>query len=126
MPRAPRYCPSDGCMATLRPGQRYCPEHTPIGWSPRGAERTGTAAHKRWRLAVLERAGWQCEIRGPRCQGRATDADHKIPLSQGGAEYDVDNGQAACTTCHRQKTSREAAEGRRRQQGWGGPPGAGE
>ena len=37
----------------------------------------------------------------------ATDADHIIPLSQGGAKYDLDNTQSLCHSCHSRKTATE-------------------
>ncbi|WP_408608401.1 HNH endonuclease [Actinomyces howellii] len=50
----------------------------------------------------------------PGCQHRATEADHVVPVAEGGAMYDPLNGQAACGSCHMQKTQREAARGRQR------------
>lgn len=111
MPRAPKPCNHDGCTERVR-GRRYCDQHKPTGWA-KGPSRTATPEHRAWRTAVLARDRGSCQIKGPRCTGRATEADHVIPVARGGAELDTDNGQAACTTCHRVKTLREATEGRR-------------
>lgn len=35
------------------------------------------------------------------------EADHIVPISAGGARYDLDNGQTLCVTCHSRKTQRE-------------------
>lgn len=112
MPRAPKKCAHDGCETRIT-ARNYCDAHRPIGWVSGGPSRTSTTEHRAWRKAVLARARGACQIRGPRCTGRATEADHITPVARGGAEHALDNGQAACTTCHREKTLREATEGRR-------------
>ena len=114
MPRAPRYCPYPGCTQHITT-TRYCAEHTRTGWVAGGKPIYQTPEYRAWRKAVLERDHWRCQIKGPRCQGKATQADHRLPLARGGAPFDVDNGQAACPTCHQDKTQREAAEALRRQ-----------
>ncbi|WP_136032472.1 HNH endonuclease signature motif containing protein [Microbacterium sp. PF5] len=114
MPRAPRQCPSSGCDNRITT-TRYCEEHTVHHWTGR-SHATGTE-HAQWRKTVLARAKGTCEIRGPRCTHRATDADHRVPVAEGGARYDPDNGQAACTPCHKAKTQQEAARGRARRRG---------
>ncbi|WP_143320106.1 HNH endonuclease [Cellulomonas iranensis] len=113
MPRAPKKCANPTCETRVV-GRTYCDEHRPVGWSPGGSHRTGTAEHKAWRREVLRAAKYQCQIRGPRCQGRAREADHIQNVAAGGALYDVANGQAACVPCHRSKTLREAQAGRNR------------
>lgn len=109
MPRAPSKCSRDGCET--RGTGRYCAEHK-SGWTSGGSPRTSTAGHKAWRAAVLTRDKGACQIRGPHCTGRATEADHIRNVAAGGAEYDLDNGQAVCATDHHAKTAREAAIGR--------------
>lgn len=49
-----------------------------------------------FRLAVLKRAGWQCE-RCWRVQG--LHAHHILPRSRGGT-HDPDNGACLCWRCH--------------------------
>lgn len=109
-PRAPRQCNREGCEA--RGTSAYCKEHTPINWG-KGTGRTGTKEHKEWRARVLKKAQGVCEIRGPKCTHRATEADHIIPIARGGDATALSNGQAACVPCHKAKTQAEAAEGRR-------------
>ncbi|MEH2508680.1 5-methylcytosine-specific restriction protein A [Nitrobacteraceae bacterium AZCC 1564] len=61
-----------------------------------------TPEHKAWRLAVCRRAGWRCEWveDGKRCTKRAPQdrvvADHVIERADGGALYDLSNGQCLC------------------------------
>jgi 5-methylcytosine-specific restriction endonuclease McrA len=71
----------------------------------------------RWRqvrLTVLQRDGWQCQIRGPRCTGRASDVDHIIDWHIGGALYDLENLRSVCRTCHNRKTHAGHVQAERR------------
>jgi len=65
-------------------------------------------AHRRWRQAVLTRDAWACRQCGK--IDNANHADHLLPVSHGGARYDVNNGQTLCRSCHGRKTRREQAE----------------
>ena len=60
-------------------------------------------------MAVLRRDRFVCQLRLDGCMERATEADHIVPVSRGGAEYDVSNGQALCASCHSKKTASERA-----------------
>jgi 5-methylcytosine-specific restriction protein A len=53
---------------------------------------------------VLERDGHRCQIRGPRCTGYATEADHIGDKHN----HTRTNCRAACHTCH---SARTAAQG---------------
>lgn len=76
--------------------------------------RGSTRQSRRERAAVL--AAWpSCYLRYPGCTIRATEDDHVVPLSQGGTD-DLANRRGACRSCHRAKSQREAAAGRRRTQ----------
>lgn len=118
MPRAPKKCRDSKCETRVV-GKTYCDEHKPMNWT--GSRRTTTQEHKTWRVAVLNRDNWTCQIRGPRCLGRANIADHIKAVQLGGAEYDMANGQAVCLPCHKPKIAREATIGRARRRGI--PPG---
>lgn len=87
-------------------------------WTSGGTSRTGTAAHKRWRTAVMRRDNNTCQERRSGCLRVAAHADHIIPVAEGGAEYDPANGQAICVPCHRAKTQEEAMRGRARRSRW--------
>jgi hypothetical protein len=71
-----------------------------------------TARRKRWqalRSFVLDRDGYQCKIRGPRCRRQATTLDHIWPWSRGGTD-DPSNLQAACVPCNSSKGATIPAE----------------
>lgn len=50
----------------------------------------------------------------PGCTQPATDADHIVPVSQGGALHDINNAQALCHMHHTLKTRQEATQRRTR------------
>lgn len=79
-----------------------------------GQSRTGTAEHRRFRQAVLARADYTCQGCGHHDPtGRTLEADHIVPVSQGGATH-PDNGQPLCAPCHGPKSRAEATAGRRK------------
>jgi 5-methylcytosine-specific restriction endonuclease McrA len=55
---------------------------------------------RRLALAVIERDGYVCQIKGPRCTTIATSADHIEPTSMGGAMFDPANLRASCAHCN--------------------------
>jgi 5-methylcytosine-specific restriction protein A len=55
--------------------------------------------YRNQRRAVLEAAGYRCQMRGPRCTGVATTVDHVVALINGGT-HDAANLRAACWTCN--------------------------
>ncbi|WP_341856420.1 HNH endonuclease signature motif containing protein [Brachybacterium sp. GPGPB12] len=75
--------------------------------------RTSRAQQVTWERAVKARDK-HCQIRGPRCTGHVDEADHIIPVAEGGAELDPNNGQGACTSRHGDKTQAEARRGQHR------------
>ncbi|MCA0217932.1 MAG: HNH endonuclease [Actinobacteria bacterium] len=81
------------------------------GWADHRHGTSSTPEHRTWAAAVLQRAGYRCEIGGPRCIAVATEADHIIPDSAGGP-LTLENGQATCTPCHAQKTAAEGNQAR--------------
>lgn len=77
--------------------------------------RGSTRQSRRERAQVL--AAWPiCYLQYPGCTTVATEDDHVIPLSQGGSDS-LDNRRGACRQCHRIKSQREAAAGRRTKRG---------
>lgn len=80
-------------------------------------------------MAVLERDGYQCRIKGPKCRGAAAEVDHIVPWRDGGAWFDPANLRAACSWCNTWRANRQKT-----QHGWqrsttrivlvAGPPGA--
>ena len=77
-----------------------------MSWSWREAHHIDRRRWRQLRCPVRQRAAWRCE----RC-GRAgrLEVDHKTPLRDGGALYDLDNLQALCRGCHIEKTRGENA-----------------
>jgi hypothetical protein len=74
-----------------------------------------TAEHIRWRDEVRARAGGQCETPGCGRRERRMFADHIIELKDGGAPFDLANGQLQCGSCHTTKTAAaRAARGQTR------------
>lgn len=59
-----------------------------------------TAQWQRVRLMVLERDGWVCQIRLPKCTRRAEQVDHIISWRDGGSKFDPSNLRAACAYCN--------------------------
>jgi 5-methylcytosine-specific restriction protein A len=59
--------------------------------------------HRQWRRYVL--------MRNPICQSchqaRSVDLDHILPISKGGAAFDINNAQGLCRSCHSAKTWKE-------------------
>lgn len=86
------------------------------GWerSPTaGTPRTATAQWKRARRQILDRDGGLCQLRLLGCTTTATQVDHIQGHAQGGSD-DHANLRAVCQTCHRQVTSKQGTEARRR------------
>jgi len=63
--------------------------------------------HQHWSNQVRQRANYICEQCG-RNEMRMF-ADHIVELSDGGAPYDINNGQCLCGACHTRKTVGERA-----------------
>ena len=57
----------------------------------------------RARRATLKRDGYLCQLGYPGCTTAATECDHVMPLSGGGAWYDLGNLRAVCHSCHTQR-----------------------
>lgn len=121
--RPPRPCVQVGCP-TLVYGPRgtRCPEHPAAsgGWaSTRTFEQRYGMSRSAWRsLArqIVARDKHRCYL----CGRWASGADHKTPVSQGGAPRDPANIAAICDqrdrpdNCHQPKTEHEARAGRAR------------
>ena len=62
---------------------------------------------RRWaavRREVLDRDGWRCTSCG---RAGRLEVDHREPLGEGGAPYDLSNLQTLCRSCHVAKTRLE-------------------
>jgi 5-methylcytosine-specific restriction enzyme A len=66
------------------------------------------------RAVVLARDRYVCQINGPRCTKHATQADHIVPLAEGGARLDPANVRAACAPCNLSAGGRLGAQRKQR------------
>jgi len=76
-------------------------------WGNRRPRAVFSAAQTR---AILARDHGVCYLCG---QPDATEADHVIPVAEGGSNG-LENGRAACTPCHREKSRSESLRGQER------------
>jgi 5-methylcytosine-specific restriction protein A len=77
-----------------------------MGWG------RGSTRQSRQQRAIILGMWPLCHLRYPGCTTFSTEDDHVIPVSQGGSD-DLTNRRGACHHCHRIKSQREAATGRR-------------
>lgn len=64
---------------------------------------------KKVRRQVLERDNHLCQIGSAGCTRNATEVDHVLPVSMGGAWYDSDNLRASCRWCNLQRNRKTTA-----------------
>jgi 5-methylcytosine-specific restriction protein A len=63
------------------------------------------------RHEILRRDSWQCQMCRCVLNVRTAEIDHRVALYRGGADT-IENCQALCSNCHRQKTHDERREAR--------------
>lgn len=108
MPRAAKICAQPGC-----PNLQPCAEHAPAPWT--GSTRStrtisGSRQAKRSRF-VIGRDNGVCHVCG---KHGADQADHIVPLAEGGADTLANMAAIHADPCHKAKTAAEAARGRKR------------
>ena len=107
------WAPKPPCRVVGCPHLQPCATHPPprSRWDGRGtsAERGYGPEHRAWRLAVLMRDAFCVDPDRVHVGERrpSVSADHVVPIADGGARYDVANGQGLCMRCHATKTGRE-------------------
>lgn len=110
MGRPARTCGEPGCPNLVR-GRARCTDHERQRDRARGSasQRGYGALHREWREQVLlrDRSCRAC----PAPPSPSDVADHIIPIRQGGARFDLNNGQRLCELCHNKKRQRESMEG---------------
>jgi 5-methylcytosine-specific restriction protein A len=74
--------------------------------------RLTTTQWKRTRVLVLIRDHYQCQVRGPDCKGYATEVDHIVSRTDGGAMYDPANLRACCKPCNGWRAARRTNDKR--------------
>ncbi len=105
-PRASKVCSFEQCFQAVRDGGSRCEAHRRKPWDgPRteSSRVTGTRRFTELRRQVLARDGGMCRIMGPTCTRIATEVDHIVEVSAGGAPYDPKNLQSVCGPCHHAK-----------------------
>ena len=91
--------------------QRLRARQRPAAGTRRGYDAHGHKVYdRRWDRVSKIRLSREPLCRSCGKQGlvvAATESDHIMPLSQGGAKYDLDNTQSLCKPCHSRKTMNE-------------------
>jgi 5-methylcytosine-specific restriction protein A len=111
-----RRCMTDNCPELISYGSR-CKQHGGSNWDRykhEHPERAARYADHGWKLrrdAQLAKEP-NCQLRLPGCRGRATDADHVIPMSLGGS-FDGPL-RSLCRPCHLKMTAEASKESKRR------------
>lgn len=106
--RAPRRrCPRPDC-----PNPAPCPEHQTRDPRPAGGPNRTFYRSAEWRTLAAMIVDDQRACPGISgdlytCGKRTTDADHVIPIEDGGAPLDPANIIARCHSCHSRKTRQE-------------------
>lgn len=110
---APRRCAEYGCAAYATK-QSKCDDHYHPWETKSKRNSVHTQAELRaWAKQILRRDR-QCMACGEK---QATEADHIIPISEGGAGLSLENGQGLCHRCHWYKTRQEIRRSNRRRAG---------
>ena len=110
---APSHCEGAGCNQLASPGRRVCPAHTKPTDNISSTQRGYDVAWMRVRLSVLRRQPWCAACHAEGLVTIATEVDHIIPLSKGGARLDLANLQPLCRPCHIAKTQQDKSSGTR-------------
>lgn len=118
--RLQRLCLAQGCTVIHRNNNSFCYAHQSnlVGWARIQLKKGNTtkrgygAAWRRVRGVVLQRDKHLCAP----CSnvGRVTEAtevDHRMPIVEGGTN-ELENLQAVCRECHKQKTQIESKRAR--------------
>ena len=110
-------CRAKGCQVLTRDASGYCDEHADQAkaWASRQGSGRGGRPWRRTREEVLKRDSYLCQCEDCKRLERvrpAHEVDHVVPLAQGGTDS-LSNLAAINHDCHRVKTLRESAAGRR-------------
>jgi 5-methylcytosine-specific restriction protein A len=104
MPDAPpSRCAEPECQELTTKGR--CEAHKRKAWANR-SEAWGSGSTRKWREFRAARlvAEPQCRWCGSK---KDLEADHILPLSQGGSKWDPDNVQTLCESCHEVKSDQD-------------------
>ena len=112
MPNAPlKPCAHRLCPTLIPRGQRFCPTHSRTHYQQQDAERTNKAARRLYKTARWGKVRALVLARDPLCvlcrRAGSREVDHAVPVSDGGAMWEMGNLQALCKPCHSRKTAEE-------------------
>ena len=110
-------CRAKGCQVLTRAAGGYCDEHMDQAkaWATRQGSGRGGRPWRRTREEVLKRDSYLCQCEDCKRLERvrpAHEVDHVVPLAQGGTDS-LSNLAAINHDCHRVKTLKESAAGRK-------------
>ena len=106
MPRAAVSCNRFGC-----PNLQPCPLHAKKPWETSNRKSLSGSKQAKRRLYILRRDHGICHVCG---EGGSDQADHIIPLAEGGPDTTQNMGAIHAKPCHEHKTLEEARRGRER------------
>jgi len=116
--RPPRPCVAPSCPALVAKGSR-CAKHRRETYRRQDNQRTSFHRRgygKRWAKVRRQVLNAEPLCRSCAREGHTTAAnvvDHIIPKARGAEDYDLDNLQPLCTSCHNRKTMNELNARRR-------------
>lgn len=114
---SPHPCRYPGCGTLIRGGSGYCSDHRSQARKREDERRPSAHARGYTREWRVRRAAWLADHPDcVKCGEPATEVDHIVPLSAGGAD-DESNYQSLCKTHHSVKTGRHDRARRRALQG---------
>lgn len=97
-------CGEPGC-----PNLVPCLRHPPKDRRSPSSRITGTHRWRMLKAKILRRDHYRCQLRLSCCIGRATTADHKIPVAvRLDLAWDESNLAASCIPCNARKNARPA------------------
>lgn len=106
----PNCCHTFGCPSMALPGRLYCAEHRRQRQSARAASPSAKLRSKYRRRWTAYRHSYL--VRHPMCQWpdcdqAASEVDHRLPISEGGKQFSLENVQALCHHHHAVKTAQD-------------------
>ena len=102
MPVTPCRSPRCPFMATYR---GYCKNHVPRVIQSKDEPRVYD--RQKWKRTREKKLSLDPICESKDCETIAEQVDHIKPISDGGAEFDMDNLQSLCPSCHSKKTNAE-------------------
>jgi 5-methylcytosine-specific restriction endonuclease McrA len=93
------------CKAVL-PAQRLRVCGPTCAAARRRRKKRGRGSSRQLRRRVYRRDGGVCALCGASCGPSSWQADHIIPIADGGAARDLRNVRTLCIPCHRRETAR--------------------